>query len=64
MNNDSTHLGHPLIIPARKKASAYTLLLNKFKSKLTGYKANKLPDAAKFVLIKYVFFFSSGVLHV
>ena len=36
------HLGHPLILPAKDRASAYNFVLDKFKSKLGTYKADKL----------------------
>lgn len=49
------HLGHPLILPAKNRASAYSFVLDKFKSKLTSYKADKLSHAARLELIKSVF---------
>ena len=49
------HLGHPLILPAKNRASAYNFVLDKFKSKLSTYKADKLSHAARLELIKSVF---------
>lgn len=55
MNNSRTHLGHPLIMPAKNRAQVYNFVLDQLKSKLNGYKANKLSHAARLVLIKSVF---------
>jgi hypothetical protein len=49
------HLGHPLILPAKDRATAYNFVLDKFKSKLGTYKADKLSHAARLELIKSVF---------
>jgi hypothetical protein len=54
MNNRTIHLGHPLILPGRNRVAAYAFILEKLKSKLSCYKANKLSHAAKLVLIKSV----------
>jgi hypothetical protein len=55
MNNRSVHLGHPLVLPAKNRSQAYDFVLQKFKSKLACYKANKLSHAGRLVLIKSVF---------
>ena len=55
MTNDFTHLGHPLILPAKNRTSAYNFVLQKFLSKLPSYKANMLSHAARLELIRYVF---------
>jgi hypothetical protein len=49
------HLGHPLILPSKDRASAYSFVIDKFKSKLSTYKADKLSHAARLELIKSVF---------
>ena len=49
------HLGHPLILPGKNRLAAYAFLVDKFKAKLTGYKANKLSHAGRLTLIKSVF---------
>jgi hypothetical protein len=49
------HLVHPLILPAKDRATAYNFVLDKFKSKLGTYKADKLSHAARLELIKSVF---------
>ena len=49
------HLGHPLILPSKERSAAYNFVYEKFKSKLTSYKANRLSHAARLTLIKYVF---------
>ena len=54
MNTQSVHLGHPLILPAKNRSRAYDFILQKFKSKLSCYKANKLSHAGRLVLIKSV----------
>jgi hypothetical protein len=54
MNIQSVHLGHPLILPAKNRSQAYDFVLQKFKSKLSCYKSNKLSHAARLVLIKSV----------
>jgi hypothetical protein len=42
-------------MPAKNRSQAYSFVLDKFRSKLTVYKANKLSHAARLVLIKSVF---------
>ena len=56
-NIDSSfvHLGHPLILPSKDRLAAYTFIYDKFKSKLSCYKANRLSHAARLTLIKSVF---------
>ena len=49
------HLGHPLILPSKDRASAYNFVLDKFKSKLSTYKADSLSHAARLTLIQSVF---------
>jgi hypothetical protein len=49
------HLGHPLIIPGKNRDAAYNFVFDKFKSKLSTYKADKLSHAARLELIKSVF---------
>lgn len=44
-----------LILPGKNRAAAYDFLVDRFKSKLTCYKANKLSHAARLALIKLVF---------
>uniref|UniRef100_A0ACD5ZUN9 Uncharacterized protein n=1 Tax=Avena sativa TaxID=4498 RepID=A0ACD5ZUN9_AVESA len=41
-NIDSSfvHLGHPLILPSKDRSAAYAFIYDKFKSKLSNYKAN------------------------
>jgi mannosylglycoprotein endo-beta-mannosidase len=46
------HLGYPLILPAKDRTSAYDFVLDKFKSKLSTYKADKLSHAARLELIQ------------
>jgi hypothetical protein len=55
IDNNFVHLGHPLILPAKERASAYNFVLDKFKSKLSTYKAGKLSHAARLELIKSIF---------
>jgi hypothetical protein len=55
MDNTFVHLGHPLILPAKDRNSPYNFVLDKFKSKLSSYKADKLSHAARLELIKSVF---------
>ena len=55
MDSSFIHLGHPLILPAKNRTSAYNFVLDKFKSKLSTYKADKLSHAACLKLIKLVF---------
>ena len=56
-NIDSSfvHLGHPLILPSKDRSAAYAFIYDKFKSKLSTYKANHLSHAARLTLIKSVF---------
>ena len=49
------HLGHPLILPSKDRSAAYDFIYDKFKSKLSAYKANRLSHAARLTLIKSVF---------
>jgi hypothetical protein len=49
------HLGHPLILPSKDRSSAYDFVLDKFKAKLTTYKADQLSHAARLALIQSVF---------
>jgi hypothetical protein len=55
ISNNFIHLGHPLIIPGKNRTAAYNFVLDKFKSKLSTYKADKLFHAARLELIKSVF---------
>ena len=50
-----THLGHPLILPAKNRVAAYNFVLDKFLHKLPSYKANMLSHAARLELIRSVF---------
>ncbi|XP_048556004.1 uncharacterized protein LOC125536777 isoform X3 [Triticum urartu] len=50
-----THLGHPLILPAKNRGAAYNFVLDKFLNKLPSYKANMLSHAARLELIRSVF---------
>jgi hypothetical protein len=49
------HLGHPLILPAKDRSAAYAFIYDKFRCKLSAYKANRLSHAARLTLIKSVF---------
>ena len=55
IDNNFIHLGHPLIIPGKKRNDAYNFVLEKFKLKLSTYKADHLSHAARLELIKAVF---------
>jgi mannosylglycoprotein endo-beta-mannosidase len=55
MDASFIHLGHPLILPAKNRTSAYNFVLDKFKLKLSTYKADKFSHAARLELIKSVF---------
>jgi hypothetical protein len=55
IDNSFVHLGHPLVLPAKDRASAYNFVLHKFKTKLSTYNADKLSHAARLELIKSVF---------
>ena len=57
LDSNTIHLGHPLILPAKDKSAAYNFVYDKFKQKLTAYKANRLSHAARLTLIKSVFAF-------
>lgn len=43
IDNSFVHLGHPLILPSKDRSTAYGFIYDKFKSKLSSYKANRLP---------------------
>jgi hypothetical protein len=49
------HLGHPLILPSKDRASAYNFVLDKFKTMLTTYKADQLSHPAQLALIQSIF---------
>lgn len=55
IDNNFTHLGHPLILPGKNRTAAYNFVFDKFKSKLSTYKADKLSHAARIELIRSVF---------
>ena len=55
MDGSFAHLGHPLILPGKDRTAAYNFVLDKFKSKLSTYKADKLSHAARLTLIQSVF---------
>jgi hypothetical protein len=55
IDNNTIHLGHPLILPAKDRSAAYNFVYDKFRSKLSACKANKLSHAARLTLIKSVF---------
>jgi hypothetical protein len=55
LDPSTIHLGHPLILPAKDRSAAYNFVYDKFKSKLSAYKANRLSLAARLTLIKSVF---------
>ena len=55
IDSNFIHLGHPLIIPGKDRTTAYNFVLDKFKSKLSTYKADHLSHAARLELIKSVF---------
>jgi hypothetical protein len=60
IDSNFIHVGHPLILPSTDRASAYSFVLERFKSKLSTYKADKLSHAklshaARLELIKSVF---------
>jgi hypothetical protein len=55
IDNNFVHLGHSHILPAKDRTSAYNFVLDKFKSKLSTYKAGKLSHAARLELIKSIF---------
>jgi hypothetical protein len=51
MDTNFIHLGHPLIIPGKDRNAAYNFVLDKFKFKLSTYKADHLSHAARLELI-------------
>lgn len=55
LNKNTTHLGHPLLLPSKDRSSGYSFILDKFKTKLSGLKANKLSHAGRLTLINSVF---------
>lgn len=55
IDSNFIHLGHPLILPAKDRSSAYNFVIDKFKAKLPAYKANKLSHAGRLTLINSVF---------
>lgn len=55
MDSNFTHLGHPLILPAKNRVAAYNFVLDRFMNKLPAYKANMLSHAARLELIRSVF---------
>ena len=55
LDTNFTHLGHPLILPAKNRTVAYNFVLDKFMNKLPAYKANMLSHAARLELIRSVF---------
>jgi hypothetical protein len=57
MDNNTIHLGHPLILPAKDRSVAYNFIYDRFRSKLNAYQANPMSHAARLALIKSVFAF-------
>lgn len=55
MDTSAVYLGHPLIISYSDQTKAYNFIPNKFKSKLTTVKANKLNHVGHLAYINYVF---------
>jgi hypothetical protein len=55
LDSNTIHLGHPLLLPSKDRSVAYNFVYDKFKQKLTAYKANRLSHAARLTLIKSVF---------
>ncbi|XBH90806.1 hypothetical protein VPH35_082361 [Triticum aestivum] len=55
LDSNFTHLGHALVLPAKRRATAYNFVLDKFLNKLPIYKANMLSHAARLELIRSVF---------
>jgi hypothetical protein len=55
MDESFIHLGHPLVLPAKNRSDAYAFILQKFKNKLSTFKANSLSHAARVELINSVF---------
>jgi hypothetical protein len=64
INESSIYMGHPLILPSKDRSSAYNFVANKFKGKLSGYKANKLSHSTRLILINLFLFLHSCLLHV
>jgi hypothetical protein len=54
------HLGHPLVLPVKNQSEAYGFILQKFKNKLTTYKANSLSHATRVELTNSVPILSSS----
>ncbi|KAJ1265829.1 hypothetical protein BS78_08G104300 [Paspalum vaginatum] len=54
MQNDTVHLGHPLLLTYRNRNVAYNFLINKFRIKLTCLKAGTLSHAGSLVYINLV----------
>jgi hypothetical protein len=54
IDSSFVHLGHPLVLTSKDRSAAYTFVYDKFKSKLSTYKANRLLHAARLTLIKSV----------
>jgi hypothetical protein len=57
MDNNTIHLEHPLILPAKDRSVAYNFIYDRFRSKLNAYQANPMSHAARLALIKSVFAF-------
>jgi hypothetical protein len=55
IDNNFIHLGHLLISPGKDRSAAYYYVIDKFRSKLSTYKADQLSHAARLELIKSVF---------
>jgi hypothetical protein len=55
IDSNFIHIGHPLIIPGKNRNDAYNFVIDKFKTKLSTYKADQLSHAARLELIKSVF---------
>jgi hypothetical protein len=55
IDNNFIHLGYPLIIPGKDRSAAYNFVVDKFRSKLSTYKADQLSHAARLELIRSVF---------
>ncbi|WVZ83725.1 hypothetical protein U9M48_030845, partial [Paspalum notatum var. saurae] len=54
MNNDTIHLGHPILLSYKNRTIACSFILNKFRSKLTALKADSLSHAGRLVYINSV----------
>ena len=55
LDSNFTHLGHPLVLPAKNRVAAYNFVIDKFLNKLPTSKANMLSHAARLKLIRSVF---------